>query len=144
MGQVTAVSEVHAENGIAGLKEREVNGCVCLCAAMGLYVCVFSAEKLTSAFASDLFYDVNTFATTVVTLGGIAFCIFISENAAHCCHNGFGNEVFGSDQLDAASLTSELLAHCFTDFFIIFGNEFNVLIYHENHPFFISSLRKAY
>ena len=70
VGQVTAVSEVHTENGVAGLKECEVNGSVCLCATVGLNVCVFCAEELASAFASDVFNDVYAFATAVVTLGG--------------------------------------------------------------------------
>ena len=94
-------------------------------------------KKLASTFAGDIFDDVYAFAAAVITLGRITFRIFVCENAAHCSHNGFGNEVFGGNQLDAASLTGKLFAHCFADFLVVFCDELNVLIYHENHPFFV-------
>lgn len=46
MRKVTAMGQIHAENRIAGVKKRKINGKVRLCAGMGLNICMFRTKEL--------------------------------------------------------------------------------------------------
>ena len=111
MRKMTAMGQIHAENRIAGVKKRKINGKVRLCAGMGLNICMFRTKELFDTITGKIFNLVNAFTTAVVTLSGVAFCVFVGEMAAHCRHNGFADEVFGCDELEVAALTCKLLFH---------------------------------
>ena len=50
MGEMSAVIEVHAHHSVSGLQHGEENRHIGLCSGMGLYICIFTAEKLLGAF----------------------------------------------------------------------------------------------
>ena len=134
VGEVTAVSEVHTENGIAGLEQCEVNGGVSLCAGVRLNVYEFGTEQLLCAFDCDIFGDVYLFTAAVVTLARITFGVLIGENGAHSRHNGFGNNVFGSDQLDTALLAVKLREDGIADLGVDGAQEVHTFVDHLYSP----------
>ena len=102
--QVAAVGQVHAQDGIAGLGQREVGGHVRLAAGVGLHVDVAAAEQLLGAFDGKVFGDVDEFAAAVVPLARIAFGVLMREDAPLRFPNGGRDEVFGGDKLQLAHL----------------------------------------
>ena len=88
MSKVTALVEVHSHYGVARLEHCKINGCVSLCTRMGLNICVFCAEKLTSTLTCDFLNNVYALTAAVVTLAGITLGILICKVASHSRHNG--------------------------------------------------------
>ncbi len=43
------------------------------------------------------FGDVHVLATTVVALAGVAFCVFVGQLCALCCHHGRRGVVFAGN-----------------------------------------------
>ena len=113
----------HAQDGVAILAEGLVDSVVCLCAGMGLNICMFRTKELFDTITGKIFNLVNAFTTAVVTLSGVAFCIFVGEMAAHCRHNGGRDEVLRGDKLDVASLSAELEIHGVRHFRVILCDE---------------------
>ena len=108
VGQVTAMGEVHAEHGIAGLQRAEVDGHVGLGAGMGLDVGVLRSEEPLGALDGQVLGQVHEFAAAVVALAGIAFGVLVGQHAAHGLAHGRGGEVFGGDEFQAAHLAVAL------------------------------------
>ena len=115
VSEVSALVEVHTHYGVAGLEHCEVYGCVCLCARVGLYVCVVCSEKLAGALTRDLLYNVYAFAAAVVALSGVTLGVLVCEVAAHCRHNGGCDDVLARDELEVSSLSFKLVVHCVAD-----------------------------
>ena len=67
MREVTAVGEVHREDGIAWGEQSEEHRHVCLCARMGLNIREVRAEEFLRAFDGDRFDHIDIFAATVIT-----------------------------------------------------------------------------
>ncbi len=70
VGEVAAHGEVHAEDGVARLHDREVDRHVGLRAGVRLHVGVVGAEQLARAVAGDVLDDVDLLAAAVVALAG--------------------------------------------------------------------------
>lgn len=104
VGEVSAVGEVHGQDGVAGLELGEVDGHVGLAAGVGLDVDVVAAEDLFGAVAGEVLGLVDDFAAAVVAFGGVAFGVLVGEHGAHGGHDGARGEVLGGDQLDLAVL----------------------------------------
>ena len=66
VGEMTAVGEIHAEQGVAGLHDGEIGGHVGLRAGMGLHVGVAASEELLRAVDGQILGDVHVFAAAVV------------------------------------------------------------------------------
>ena len=94
VGEMAAVGEVHAEDGVAGLERGHIDGHVGLRAGVRLDVGVIGAEKFFGAIDGEMFGDVHEFAAAVIALAGIAFGVFVGEHRAHGFHDGFGDEIF--------------------------------------------------
>ena len=112
---MAAVRKIHTHDGVAGVKEGKIDGKVCLCARMRLYVCMLGAEKLLKTVAGDILNDINAFTAAVIALARISFGILIRKMTAHSCHDGFGYKVFRCNKLDMRALTLELFFHRFRD-----------------------------
>ncbi len=125
VGQVTAVGEVHAHVGVAGLEQSLERGEVGGSTGVGLDVGVLSAEQLAGALTSDLFGLVDAVAAAVVTLAGITLGILVGKAGAHRHHDGGGDDILGSDQLDVALLAVIFLLNGGADFGVILGHEFH-------------------
>ena len=122
VGKMTAVAEVHAENCITGVEQRKVYGQVCLCAGMRLNICMLCTEELLNAFTSEVLNLINAFASAVVALSGITFCILVCKVAAHSCHNSLTHKVLRSNKLEVAALAGKLLFHIAAKFGVMSTN----------------------
>ncbi len=125
VGQVAAVGEVHAHEGVAGLEHSLERGQVGGSAGVGLDVGMLSAEQLAGALTGDLFGLVDAVAAAVVALAGIALGVLVGKARAHSHHDSRGDDVFGGDQLDVALLAVILLLNSGADFGVILGQEFH-------------------
>ena len=104
VGQVAAVGEVHAHEGVAGLEHSLERGQVGGSAGVGLDVGMLSAEQLAGALTGDLFGLVDAVAAAVVALAGVALGILVGEHRARCGQYRLADKVLRRDQLDIAPL----------------------------------------
>ncbi len=111
MGQVAAVRQAHAQHGIAGLEQRQIDRCVGLTAGVWLNVGVVGTKQLSGAVDGQLLDLVDVLATAVVTLAGIALCVLVGQTAALRLHHAFAGVVLRGDQLDMVFLTLLLGVH---------------------------------
>ena len=111
VGQVAALGQIHAHDGIAHIQQRKVNGQVGLGAGMGLHVGVFGAEQLAGAVNGQLFHLVHILAAAVVAVTGVAFGVFVGQHTAHGRHYGRRNNVLAGDQLNVLALADQLPLH---------------------------------
>ena len=130
VGQVTAVGEVHAHEGVAGVQNGKEDSHIGLCAGVGLDVGVVAAEELLGALNGNVFHHVDALAAAVVTLAGIALSVFVGQDAAHGHHDFLGDDVLGGDQLQVSALSGELSLHGLADFRIVVGNSFQGFFQH--------------
>ena len=111
VGQVAAVAEIHAENGVARLEQREIHGDIGLGAGMGLDVGVLGAEELLGPLDGEVLDLVHILTAAVVARAGIALGVLVGQMAAHGLHDGGGYEVLRGDQLDMITLALKLAHH---------------------------------
>ena len=78
-------------------------------ATVGLNVGESALEQLFRTITRQILNDIDLLAATVIALAWIAFGILVGEHAAHRFHDRWRSEVLRSDQLDARTLTLELL-----------------------------------
>ena len=104
VGQVAAVCQRHAQNGVARFQNRSVHGLVGLGAGVRLDIDIFCAKQLFSAVNRQLFNNINVFTATVVAFAGIAFSVFVGQLRTLGFHNGTADVVFRGDQLDVVLL----------------------------------------
>lgn len=122
VGQVSAMVECEAEHGVARLDERLVDGCIGLCAGVGLHVDVFGTEQALGAFAGDGFDLVDLLAAAVVAASRIAFGILVSQHGALSLKHCTRHEIFGGDHFQAVLLSGQFGVKHFGDFGVRFGN----------------------
>ena len=115
VGEVSAVREIHAEDGVAGLEDRGVGGLIGLRTGVGLHVGVLGVEELFGAVAGEVLDDVGEFAAAVVALAGVAFGVLVGEDAAGGFEDGFGGEIFAGDQFEAGVLAIGFVLNCVVD-----------------------------
>lgn len=110
MCQMAAHGEVQAEDGISRLQDGQHNCGIRLGAGVRLHVGVGAVEHLFDAIDGQLFGFIYDFTAAIVAAAGIAFSIFVGQDAARCAHNVVGSEIFGGDEFDAIALAVELPA----------------------------------
>ena len=108
--EVTAVSEIHAQNDVAGLKRGHVDGNVGGGAGVRLHVGMVGAEQFLGTIDGQLLDLVGDFAAAVVALAWIAFGVLVGEDRAHSFEDCFGDEIFAGDQLESGGLALGFLA----------------------------------
>jgi hypothetical protein len=111
VGQVAAVGQAHAEQGIAGLQQRQINRAVGRRPGVRLNVGVIGTEQQLGAIDRQLLDLIHMLAATVVTLAGIALGILVGQAAALSLHDALAGVVLGGDQLDMVFLTLLLGIH---------------------------------
>ncbi len=112
MGKMAAVRQIHAEHCIAMLNEREVDSHVRRGAGVWLHVGVLGAEKLLHTVLRQRLGDIDPFASTVISLAGISFGVFVGEHRALRLEHGLADEVLAGDQLDLVVLAMYLAGDC--------------------------------
>jgi len=71
---------------------------------MRLYVGPLCIENLFQPFDGDSFALVYYFATSIIALTGISFCVFVGQTATHGLHHLVADKVFGSNQFNTFQL----------------------------------------
>ena len=108
MREVSAVCQVEAHEGVAGMQHGEEDGHVGLCARVGLHVGILGAVEAAETLDGQRLDLVDNLAAAVVAGGGIALGILVREDRAHGLHDLIADEVLRSDEFDAAHLTAAL------------------------------------
>ena len=116
--KMPAVGKVHAQNGIAGGEQGEVDGRIRLRAAVRLHVGVVAAEKLFAALYGEIFHDVHILAAAVIAFAGKPLRILVGEVRTDRRHDGGRHEVFACDQFDVAPLAVKFEFHRLVHFCI--------------------------
>ena len=111
MGQMAALGQIHAHDGIAQIQQGEVDGQVGLCTGMGLDVGVLGTEQLAGALDGDVLHLIHIDAAAVVTLAGQALGVLVGEHTAHGSHDGGRDDVLAGNELDVLALTGQLPVH---------------------------------
>ena len=106
VGEVAAMRQVQAENGIARLQHGRVGFHVGLRSGVRLHVGMLGAEKLLGAVARQVLDHIGELAAAVVALAGIAFGVFVGEHRARRFEHGLADEVLRGDQLQAFVLAA--------------------------------------
>ena len=106
---MSAVSQVQAQNRVARLQDGSVGCHVGLRAGMRLNVSVLRSEKFPGALTREFLHHIGELAASVITLSGIALCIFIRENRTHRLQHSFTNKVLGGNQLQTLVLTANFV-----------------------------------
>ncbi len=88
------MTEVEAEDAIAGVEHRQHHRGIGLGTRMGLHIGPFNAKKFFYAVDGQLFNLVNHLATAIVALAGEAFCIFVGEHRAGGFHDLWTHKIF--------------------------------------------------
>ena len=111
MREVSAVGEIEAHDGVARLQDRGIGSLVGLRSGVRLHVDVLGIEELLGAVAGEVFDFIGKLAAAVITLAGIAFGVFVGENAAGGFEHRFRGEIFAGDQFDLAVLPTRFLKY---------------------------------
>ena len=104
VGQVSTMRQVHPQQLVARLQEREVRGHIGLRTAVWLNVCVIRPEQDLRTLASEILDDIHVLAATVVALARVALGVLVRQHRAHGLQNRTGDEVLTGDQLQALVL----------------------------------------
>jgi hypothetical protein len=121
VGEVAAVGQVQAHDGVAGREHGGVGGLVGLRAGVRLHVGVLGAEELLGAIPGQVLDDVGELAAAVVALAGIALGVLVGEDAGGGFEHRFGDEVLAGDQLELGVLALHLVLDGLIDLGIDFG-----------------------
>jgi len=111
VGQVAAVGQAHAQDGVTRLQQGEVHGLVGLRAAVRLDVGVIGAKQLLQAVNGQLFGDIHVLAATVVALARVALGVLVGQLAALRFHHQRAGVVLAGNQLDMVFLTLALIGN---------------------------------
>ena len=128
---MAAVAEIHAEDGVARLEQREVHGDIGLGAGVGLDVGVLGAEELFRPLDGEGLDLVHVLASAVVARAGIALGVLVGQMAAHGLHDGGRHKVLRGDQLDMVTLALKLAHHGGVDLRVL---SLDGLIAHKGVP----------
>ena len=108
VGEVAAVIERHAHDGVARLQHCEVGGHVGLAPRVRLDVGEVGGEQLLGAIDGELLELVGELAPFVVPAPRISLGVLVGEHRTARLHDGPGGEVLRRDELDAGLLACEL------------------------------------
>ena len=95
--QMPAVRKVHAQDRVAVLDRREIDGHVRLRAAVRLDVGMIGAEQFLRSIDCGLLDYVGPFTAAVVALAGIPFRVLVGKYGAHRFQHCFADKVFAGD-----------------------------------------------
>ena len=135
VGQVAAVVQVHAHDGVAVLAQGLVNGEVGGGAAVGLHVDIVGVEQLLGPVTGDVLHHVHAFAAAVVPLAGIALGVLVGQNGGGRRQHRFTDEVLRGDKLDISPLPVILRLYGIADLRVLLGQKINDVFYHRDRSF---------
>ena len=110
MGEVAALVEAHAEDGVAQVEEAEVDGHVGLSSRVGLDVGVHATEQFEESHLGEALHLIDDLATFVVATPWVPLRVLVREHRAGGLEHRFGHEVLRSNQMDAGVLPFNIAA----------------------------------
>ena len=108
VGEVPAVVEAQAQNGVSGLEQGLVDGHVGVSTRVGLHVGVVGPEQGLDPLAGQVLHLVDVHVSAVVPLAGVALGVLVGQHRAAGLQYGRRSKVLGGDQLQGRVLTFEL------------------------------------
>ena len=111
MGQVPAVRETHAEDGVPRSEHRHVHRGVGLTAGVRLHVRELRPEERLGAVDRQLLGHVDILAAAVVALARIAFRVLVGEDRTLRLQHPRTRVVLRGNQLDVVFLPLHLGLH---------------------------------
>ena len=105
VSEVAAVGQRESHQGVAGFKDRHVDGHVWGRTRMRLNVHVIAAEELQGALAGQALDGVHVLAAAVVAPARIPFGVLVGKHRAQGLDHRPRSIVFGGDQLQPVDLT---------------------------------------
>ena len=130
VGEVAAVGQIHADDGVARLEQGLIDSVVGLGAGVGLDVGVVGAEELAGPVPGDVLGDVHLLAAAVVALAGVALGVLVGEHRAHSHQHRFTDDVLRGDELNIPPLPGQLGRHGGAHFRVAGGEEIDHFLYH--------------
>ena len=109
VGQVAAMRQVQAQNGIARLQHRRIRRGVGLRAGVRLHVHMLAAENLQGPVARQVLHHVGILAAAVVAPPRVALGIFIRENGAGSLKHRLRDEILAGNHLQPLVLAESFL-----------------------------------
>ena len=106
---MAAVRQVHRQDRVAGLQQREVDGHVGLRAGVRLDVGVLAAEELLRPLDRERLGDVDILAAAIIALAGIALGVFVRSARSPRLEHRVAREVLGRDELEPLFLRAPSL-----------------------------------
>ena len=108
VGQVPAVGQVQAHDGVARADQRVHHRGVGLRAGVRLHVRERGAEERLDALDGERLDDVDLLAAAVVAASRVALGVLVGEHRALGLHDGQGGVVLRGDHFQAALLAGQL------------------------------------
>ena len=121
MGEVAAVVEAQAEDGVAGLEQRLVHAHVGVGAGVRLDVGVLGAEQRLGPLDGQRLDVVDDGVAAVVALARVALGVLVGQHRPDGAQHGRRREVLAGDQLQAGRLALELAGEQGLDLGVGFG-----------------------
>ena len=115
-GQVSAVGQVHAEVGVAGVQHREVHGHVRLGTGMRLDIDVLRSEQRPGPLHRQTLHHVHVLAAAVVAPPRIALRVLVGHERTLGLEHGLAHYVLGGDQLQVGLEAVALVGNRLEDF----------------------------
>ena len=109
MGEVPAVGEFQAEDGVAGSGNRGEDRGVGGGAGVRLHVGELGAEEGLGPIDRELLCDVDVFASAVVAASRVALRVLVGEHGPLRLEHGARHEVLAGDHLEVVALAAEFL-----------------------------------
>src|SRR5947209_3087963 len=115
MSEVAAMGQIHTQDRVSRLEDREVDGHVGLRPRMGLDVHMVRAEDLLGALDRQRLDHVHVLAAPIVAATRIALSVLVGHDRALRGQDRRAGEVLRRDQQDLVSLATALLADGLVD-----------------------------
>ena len=110
VGEVSSLAEVQAHKSIARLQHSHDYGHIGLGTGVGLHICPAGSVDLLESVDGQLFDLVHYAASSIVTLSGITFSIFVCAYGSHRLHDLVGHIVLRCNKFESALLARTFLA----------------------------------
>ncbi|MNN18096.1 hypothetical protein D3C81_1313010 [compost metagenome] len=98
------MGQAHAQQGVAGLQQSQVDRCVGLGTGMWLDVGIACAEQCLGTVNGQLLDHIDVLAPAIVALARVTFGVLVGQLGALGLHHLRAGVVFRGDQLDMVFL----------------------------------------
>ncbi len=130
VGEVAAVRQVQAHDGVARVQQREHGRGVGLCTGVRLDVCEFRTEQGLDPVDGQLLHDVNVLAAAIVALARVALGVLVGQDRPLRLHDGGRGEILRGDHFQRRLLAAQLIVNGLLDLGIDYGKSLVQLLNH--------------